>query len=217
MELDSKVVEDLHALQETLQRLQSGAAGSGQSAALQQSAEDLIYEIERELTDLQPQVRHLPYQDKVDTSKRLEQHRARVRASQEQLERFRLNAQPAAGGVNLAAMNRRDRQAYKQERDRLLVAKGMIDDDDSSLQRTMNTIEETAQVGMMTQVELQEQRESMLRSQGALNESNDFLVRSRNTLRRMRRRLMTNKLLWFVIIVVELLIIALIIWLKFFN
>lgn len=221
MEVDGQLVDWLQSLGDTLRRLGSGSVPAAQAPALLQEAEDLVFDCDRELNDLQPQIRHLPYQEKVDASKRLETHRLRLRGYQEELERFRggsaASAAGSGGAVNLAAMSRRDRQAYKQERDRLLVAKGMVDEDDGSLKRSMQSIEETVGVGVQTQVELQEQRESMVRSKAALEESDDFLVRSRNTLRRMRRRLMTNKLLSFVIILVELLIIALIVWLKFFK
>lgn len=214
MEIDSRAVDLLQQLGDVVSRLQSGTVGD--QGSLIQEAEDLAYDAERELTDLQPQIRHLGYQEKHEASRRMENHRARLRRFEETVKQLKLNQHPA-GGVNLAALSRQDRQAYKQERERLLTAKGMIDEDDESIRRTIQTIGETTEVGIATTVELQEQRESMIRSKDALNESNDFLVRSRNTLRRMRRRLMTSKLISFAIILVELLIIALIIWLKYFN
>ncbi len=62
-----------------------------------------------------------------------------------------------------------------------------------------------------------EQREQMLKAREDLRETDDVLARTKKTLGRMKRKLMTNKLIQFVIIVIELLILGLVIYFKYVN
>jgi len=86
-----------------------------------------------------------------------------------------------------------------------------------SLAMTQRTIEDAAMIGSNTSVKLEHQTEQMENVIGTLHETNSVLDKSAKLLRRMRTRLVTNKLMTFIIILVELAIVALIIYIKFYT
>lgn len=64
---------------------------------------------------------------------------------------------------------------------------------------------------------LGEQRESLLRSQRRLQSANDGLSKSNSVLRSMRRNVLYNKLILILIIAMEIIILAGMLFLKFFH
>ena len=98
-------------------------------------------------------------------------------------------------GAGDNGMARNDREAYKDQRRRLLDAKGTVDESGESMGRSQQAIEETLERGAQTTQSLAEQREALLRARDTIHSTDDFLVKSAKTLRRMKRRIMTNKLI----------------------
>ncbi|XP_048456110.1 vesicle transport through interaction with t-SNAREs homolog 1B [Rhincodon typus] len=76
---------------------------------------------------------------------------------------------------------------------------------------------ETDQIGSDIIEELGGQREQLERSKDRLINTGDNLSRSRKILRSMSRRVMTNKLLLGIIILLEVVILAAVVYLKFFR
>uniref|UniRef100_A0AAR2LK97 t-SNARE coiled-coil homology domain-containing protein n=1 Tax=Pygocentrus nattereri TaxID=42514 RepID=A0AAR2LK97_PYGNA len=86
-----------------------------------------------------------------------------------------------------------------------------------SIERSQRVAAETDQIGTDIIEELGEQREQLDRTRDRLVNTGENLSRSRKILRAMSRRLMTNKLLLGVIIIMELAILGAVVYLKFFR
>uniref|UniRef100_A0A8C7WAE3 t-SNARE coiled-coil homology domain-containing protein n=1 Tax=Oncorhynchus mykiss TaxID=8022 RepID=A0A8C7WAE3_ONCMY len=86
-----------------------------------------------------------------------------------------------------------------------------------SIERSQRIAAETDQIGVDIIEELGEQREQLDRTRDRLVNTGENLSRSRKILRAMSRRLMTNKLLLSVIILMELVILGAVVYLKFFR
>lgn len=76
---------------------------------------------------------------------------------------------------------------------------------------------ETEQIGNNVNSRLAQQREQIEYTQKNLEETEDSLVRSRKALIKIGRRVMTDKCVQAAIILVELLIIGLLVYFKFFK
>ncbi|XP_048842367.1 vesicle transport through interaction with t-SNAREs homolog 1B [Brienomyrus brachyistius] len=86
-----------------------------------------------------------------------------------------------------------------------------------SIERSQRIAVETENIGNDIIEELGEQREQLDRTRDRLVHTGENLSRSRKILRSMSRRLMTNKLLLSVIILMELAILGAVVYLKFFR
>ncbi|XP_072896252.1 vesicle transport through interaction with t-SNAREs homolog 1B [Hemitrygon akajei] len=86
-----------------------------------------------------------------------------------------------------------------------------------SLDRSHRIAAETDQIGSEIIEELGEQRDQLERSKDRLINTGENLSRSRKILRAMSRRIMTNKLLLGIIILLEVGILGTVVYLKFFR
>ncbi|XP_076841749.1 vesicle transport through interaction with t-SNAREs homolog 1B [Brachyhypopomus gauderio] len=86
-----------------------------------------------------------------------------------------------------------------------------------SIARSQRIAAETDQIGTDIIEELGEQREQLDRTRDRLVHTGENLSRSRKILRAMSRRVMTNKLLLGIIIVMEVAILGAVVYLKFFR
>ncbi|XP_051866266.1 vesicle transport through interaction with t-SNAREs homolog 1B isoform X2 [Pristis pectinata] len=86
-----------------------------------------------------------------------------------------------------------------------------------SIDRSHRIAAETDQIGSEIIEELGEQREQLERSKDRLINTGENLSRSRKILRAMSRRIMTNKLLLGIIILLEVAILGAVVYLKFFR
>jgi hypothetical protein len=105
---------------------------------------------------------------------------------------------------------------YKEQRSALLDNATVIHSTNDSLDRTAISLAETTEYGIQTALQLQQQREIFLRQRATIYETDSLLGKSKKTLERMRRRILTDKLIQILIIFFELVIIALIVWIKYF-
>ncbi|XP_078419359.1 vesicle transport through interaction with t-SNAREs homolog 1B [Cetorhinus maximus] len=86
-----------------------------------------------------------------------------------------------------------------------------------SIDRSHRIAAETDQIGSDIIEELGGQREQLERSKDRLINTGENLSRSRKVLRAMSRRVVTNKLLLSIIILLEVAILAAVVYLKFFR
>lgn len=86
-----------------------------------------------------------------------------------------------------------------------------------SLYRTTQVALESEEIGTGVVEELSQQRETLIRTRERLTDTDDELGRSRRILKAMSRVAMTNKLVLIVIILLELCILAGLIYYKFFS
>jgi len=185
-------------------------------SAVVQEAEQEAYDADQCIKNIERDVRHYPFNLKTKCQQRLQTLQAKL---DEQKEELRRRARGGGNDVNGAPANisRADRSNWKEQRTRLLGAKEIVDSTSESLDRTMGAIEETTETGKQTATQLQTQRELMKNARDNLRDADDFLSRSRNTLLRMRRRVVTNKLISGLIILLEIGLIGLVIYLKYYR
>ncbi|KAK2892145.1 vesicle transport through interaction with t-SNAREs homolog 1B [Channa argus] len=105
----------------------------------------------------------------------------------------------------------------QSQRTLLLQGTESLNNASQSIERSQRIAAETDQIGTDIIEELGEQREQLDRTRNRLVNTGENLSRSRKVLRAMSRRLMTNKLLLSVIILMELAILGAVVYLKFFR
>lgn len=103
-----------------------------------------------------------------------------------------------------------------QDHNRRLVLEGrqVLERTSASLARTNQVAIETENIGTEVISELDEQRESLLRSQRRLDNANEELSKSSAIVRAMKRSFFYNKIALILIIVLEILCLILLIVLK---
>lgn len=103
-----------------------------------------------------------------------------------------------------------------QDHNRRLVLEGrqVLERTSASLARTNQVAIETENIGTEVISELDEQRESLLRSQRRLDHANEELSKSGAIVRAMKRNFFYNKIALILIIVLEILCLILLIVLK---
>uniref|UniRef100_A0A671YJ95 Vesicle transport through interaction with t-SNAREs 1B n=1 Tax=Sparus aurata TaxID=8175 RepID=A0A671YJ95_SPAAU len=105
----------------------------------------------------------------------------------------------------------------QSQRALLLQGTDSLNSASQSIERSQRIANETEQIGTDIIEELGEQREQLDRTRNRLVNTGENLSRSRKILRAMSRRLVTNKLLLGVIILMELAILGGVIYVKFFT
>lgn len=117
--------------------------------------------------------------------------------------------------IDIADSNPND--AFRDQRERLLGNKSMVDDTNASLDRTTYALAETSQIGSETHQQLLQQREQFLRQKEMLDNTNTFLSQSKRIMNRMKRRIVTNKLITYLIICLEIGLLLLIAYIKYWS
>ncbi|XP_051244255.1 vesicle transport through interaction with t-SNAREs homolog 1B [Dicentrarchus labrax] len=126
--------------------------------------------------------------------------------------------QPVEGGHHGIYSSQNQQSTHLQsQRALLLQGTDSLNNASQSIERSQRIANETEQIGTDIIEELGEQREQLDRTRNRLVNTGENLSRSRKILRAMARRLVTNKLLLGVIILMELAILGAVIYLKFFR
>ncbi|KAJ8289655.1 hypothetical protein GJAV_G00003780 [Gymnothorax javanicus] len=105
----------------------------------------------------------------------------------------------------------------QSQRALLLQGTESLKNTSQSIERSQRIAAETDDIGRDIIEELGEQREQLDRTRDRLVHTGENLSRSRRILRSMSRRLVTNKLLLAVIILMELAILGAVVYFKFFR
>ncbi|XP_071385193.1 vesicle transport through interaction with t-SNAREs homolog 1B [Centroberyx affinis] len=131
---------------------------------------------------------------------------------------FGSSPRPVEGGHHGVYSSQNQHSTHLQsQRALLLQGTESLNNATQSIDRSQRIAAETDQIGTDIIEELGEQREQLDRTRNRLVNTGENLSRSRKILRAMSRRLMTNKLLLAVIILMELAILGAVIYLKFFR
>ncbi|XP_068608088.1 vesicle transport through interaction with t-SNAREs homolog 1B [Brachionichthys hirsutus] len=122
-------------------------------------------------------------------------------------------------GSHYGIYSSQNQQTTHLQSQRALLLQGTeaLNSASQSIERSQRIATETEQIGTEIIDELGEQREQLDRSRNRLVNTGENLSRSRKILRSMSRRLMTNKLLLGVVILIELAILGAAVYLKFFR
>jgi len=173
--------------------------------------QDLISQAEEEevegknlLDKIQRQVRHFPYHLKNSAEMELRTLKKGFELHVNDLRTIRETSGSKPLPNYSMLRNKDDVNEFKVQRKQLLATKEINDENSQSLERTMITIHETTETGTALTQELHQQREGLIRSRESLKETESLLLRSKNTLDRMRRRLVTNNIVTYFILSIEL-------------
>jgi len=104
-----------------------------------------------------------------------------------------------------------------EQRNKMIEGLESLNRGSQSVGRSQRIAAETDEVGVQIIGDLDDQRESLIRTKDKLKETDTNLGKSRRILNSMAIRVATNKLLLAIIIVVELAILGGVVYLKFFN
>nr|XP_056707400.1 vesicle transport through interaction with t-SNAREs homolog 1B [Euleptes europaea] len=123
------------------------------------------------------------------------------------------------GDKKYGIFSEENQQSTQVQSQRVLLLQGTesLNRASQSIERSHQIAAETDQIGTDIIEELGDQREQLERTKSRLVNTNENLSKSRKILRSMSRRLMTNKLLLSVIIILEVAILAGIVYYKFFR
>ncbi|XP_012276240.1 vesicle transport through interaction with t-SNAREs homolog 1B [Orussus abietinus] len=110
-------------------------------------------------------------------------------------------------GINWDAEHRRP----------LLGSQAALERSAESIARSQTVAVETEQIGTQVIAELGEQRETLLRAKRRLSQTDQELDKAKKIMRTMRKRVLTNKFVLILIIILMLAILGATIYLKFFR
>uniref|UniRef100_A0A803JI61 Vesicle transport through interaction with t-SNAREs 1B n=1 Tax=Xenopus tropicalis TaxID=8364 RepID=A0A803JI61_XENTR len=174
----------------------------------QKEANEMLSEMEYELKSAPPTFRH--------------QAAGQLRAYKRDLVKLQMEA-----NYNALEVSTKERETYSVENEhstRLESQRALLLQGTESLNRATDSIArshriaaETDAIGTDIIEELGEQREKLERTKGRLVGTSENLSKSRKILRSMSRKIVTNKLLLSIIIILELAILGGLIYYKFFS
>ncbi|KAM9707299.1 vesicle transport through interaction with t-SNAREs homolog 1B isoform 1-T3 [Menidia menidia] len=121
------------------------------------------------------------------------------------------------GHAGIYSAQNQESTHLQSQRALLLQGTESLNSATQSIERSQRIAAETEHIGSDIIEELGEQREQLDRTRNRLVNTGENLSRSRKILRAMSRRLVTNKLLLAVIIIMELAILGAVVYLKFFR
>ncbi|XP_046849093.1 vesicle transport through interaction with t-SNAREs homolog 1B-like [Xenia sp. Carnegie-2017] len=103
------------------------------------------------------------------------------------------------------------------QRNKLLQGTDILNRTSDSVARSQQIAAESEQIGVEIIDDLDNQRESLLRTRDRLRETDEDLGKSRKILKRMALRVATNKLIMGLIIFVELVIVGAVVYIRFIK
>ncbi|XP_038073853.1 vesicle transport through interaction with t-SNAREs homolog 1B-like isoform X2 [Patiria miniata] len=107
--------------------------------------------------------------------------------------------------------------AQSNQKSRLLQGQETLNRTSDSLARTHQIAAETDEIGVGIIDELDGQKEQLLNAKDKLQNMDQSLGKSKRVLNTMGRRIITNKLILMAVILVELAILGVVVYLKFFS
>ncbi|XP_005991565.1 vesicle transport through interaction with t-SNAREs homolog 1B [Latimeria chalumnae] len=179
----------------------------------QGEANETLDEMEKELKNAPPSFRN-------QMISKIRSYRRDLTKLQRDLKSTDLGLGPSArGDYRYGIYSTENEQSTYLQSQRAVLLQGTesLNRASQSIERSHRIAAETDQIGTEIIEELGDQREQLERTKDRLINTGENLSRSRKILRSMSRRVMTNKLLLSVIIVVELGILGAVVYLKFFH
>ncbi|XP_076441592.1 vesicle transport through interaction with t-SNAREs homolog 1B-like [Babylonia areolata] len=204
----SSILDDI----KTKERKITGVSGEERKNAVRQ-IERKIEEATLVLQEMEGEAKVAPVSYRTQMLSKIRHYRAEVEQSSRSLKR---EGTSGARGADNYAFDREDR-LDASNRAKLLQGNQSLQRTSESIARSRQIAEETDTIGVEIIDELDTQRETLLRTKDKLTDTDQNLGRSRKILKTMARRMMTNKLILAVIILVELAILGGLVYWKFFS
>jgi len=187
-----------------------------QRKQLLQQAESDEYTAKNLLDRIQGEIRSYDYEKKRKATNELKNFRVAFDRRSNDLHHLRSKPTTIEFPEEGKSPRGGEAQGNKEQRKRLLGTHAVVQDTTRSLENTMQSLEAAVEIGTDTTTQLSSQGDQLRQGLLGIRETDSILERSRKTLERMRRRVVTNKLITFLIILIEFGIIGLIIYLKYY-
>ncbi|CAL8283817.1 unnamed protein product [Lota lota] len=189
---------------------------------LQRTFDERHGEAEEVLQGMDAELRTAPAAYRSAMSTKLRLHRRDLGKLQREMASSELgigsSARPTEGDHQGIYSSQNQQSTYLQsQRALLLQGQASLTSASQSIERSQRIATETDQIGSEIIEELGGQREQLDRTRNRLVNTGEHLSKSRKVLRAMSRRLMTNKLLLAIIILMELGVLGAVVYLKFFR
>jgi len=181
-------------------------------------ADRQLDDLESTICDMEGEIRQAPYPYRNQMGRKVKVHRenlAKLCARCKEAKDPRLQ-QTTDTSLWLGPSDVND-EINNQQRVTVLQSNTALSRASESLYRAHQVALETDDIGNEIITELGEQRESLVRTKDRLSETDNNLVRSRKILKSMYLKVITNKLILIVIIVLEIAILLGIVYWKFFT
>ncbi|XP_029454715.1 vesicle transport through interaction with t-SNAREs homolog 1B [Rhinatrema bivittatum] len=179
----------------------------------QQEANEMIVEMEEEL-------KYAPVSFRNQMMSKLRSYKKDLGKLQRDARSTDLGIGPASrGDIRYGIYSTENEQSTNLQSKRALLLHGTesLNRATQSIDRSQRVAAETDQIGTDIIEELGQQREQLERTKGRLVNTSENLSKSRKILRTMSRKIMTNKLLLSVVILLELAILGGVVYYKFFR
>ncbi|XP_059098977.1 vesicle transport through interaction with t-SNAREs homolog 1B-like [Tigriopus californicus] len=202
---------------------QSSKAGSKEEVRhwIMRTRSSLV-EARKLIEDMEQEARLAPIQFRGDMLTKVRQYREDTAKLQAQLRGF-TEINTSGFGDSLNIRNPRDGPDWPEVtvedryRRQVLEGSNILERTSQSIQRSEQVAVETEAVGGEIISDLSVQREQLERTRGRIYDTYDELSRSQRILRRIYFGVIQNKVVLIVIIVIEILIIAGLVYLRFFS
>ncbi|XP_071477982.1 vesicle transport through interaction with t-SNAREs homolog 1B-like [Diadema antillarum] len=222
-ELFERIEDDFRTLSETVSyKLEAKIPNSSGEVR-----KKLVREVLKETDDLFVLVASLENEAKPAPGSYRTQLMGKTRSYRRQAEKLQRDAQRLSGHTSgrdellsggLYTPARSDFEAQQDsQKDKVVDGVESLNRTSQSLARTHRIAAETDEIGAGILDELDEQKEQLIRTKENLEDMDGNLAKSKKILNRMARRVITNKLILSGIIVVELAILGVVVWWKFFS
>lgn len=144
---------------------------------------------------------------------------SRIRSYRRDFDKLRRDLGKPSGQVNVSFGREElfDEDPMASQKNKVRQGTDMLNRASESIARSTRVAVETEQVGDEIIEELGDQRESLVRTRDRLKDVDQDLGKSRRILNSMAIRIATNKLILLCIIIVELAILAAVVYIRFFK
>eukprot|EP00461_Guttulinopsis_vulgaris_P002646 UN02647 len=188
----------------------SGSRGAAEALPFIQEGDSIVRQGDLLFKSLDTEKRHLDNASKahVDRKKMM---------TQREWNDLKQQYNQSKAQFSTSSLSASQQAQLRDQRGKLLHARAITDETTNSLNNTQAAIQESIEVGTDTNLKLDQQSEQILRMNESVVSTNNTLDKSKNLLGRMRRRILTNKCTQVAIIVLQIIIIACIIFIKYYS
>lgn len=173
--------------------------------------QNIIYQIDNEIQDATDALENAEVEARQYDNKLKQRATQKMRTYKGEFEQIKRQYQATKNGSDVSS------KEAKRERKMLVGQNNTLDASGNALDNTLAHIAEISDTGGRTYAQMQAQTEQLNGVNKNLDEMDNSLSDSKKTIMRMRRKLATSKMLFACIIIMEIGIIALIVWLRYYK
>ncbi|XP_048737945.2 vesicle transport through interaction with t-SNAREs homolog 1B-like isoform X2 [Ostrea edulis] len=210
--LDDDFTSILDSLRERIERKIPNYSGEERKTAIRH-AERNMEEANIIYQEMEEEAKVAPISARTQMLSKLRNYRREM----DQLNRSMKKATTSSFGVSDTYGFERNDRAEASQRAKLMEGTQILNRTTDSIARSHQISAETDQIGVDTIDELGRQRDVLERTRDRLVDTDTNLSRSRKILKTMAMRVMTNKMILIVVILLELGILGVVVWWKFFK